>query len=86
MPETPGESTILYTQTGCADSARVRAWLRQRDIPFIERNVTDDSDAARELIASGIFATPLLVAGARTVLGYRPNELEVATMAEGASK
>lgn len=66
---------ILFTQDGCDDSRRVRAWLAERGIPFVERNVTADPDAARALAATGTFATPLLVAGGRVVLGFRPAAL-----------
>ena len=34
MPVTPGDAPILYTQVGCANSARVRLWLRERDVPL----------------------------------------------------
>jgi glutaredoxin len=73
----------LYTQVGCADSARVRAWLTERRIPFVERNVTGDAAAARELAATGIFATPLVLVGTQRVLGYRPQALQVVLDADG---
>ena len=70
-----GSPVILYTQAGCADSGRVRAWLSTRGTTFVEREVTDDPEAARDLAATGVFATPLVVVGDRTVLGFRPREL-----------
>ena len=76
--QSPDEPAILYTQAGCGDSARVRAWLTARDIPFLERNVTRDLDAARALYATGIFATPLLVVGDQNVLGFRESDLTAA--------
>ncbi len=72
------EAPILYTQAGCAESAMVRAWLADRAIAFDERDVGGDLDAARALYATGTFATPLLVVGNRTVLGFRPAEIAAA--------
>ncbi len=72
------EQPILYTQAACGDSRRVRAWLAERGIPFVERNVTDDPGAARALAATGVFATPLLVAGGTPVLGFRPDAIAAA--------
>ena len=72
----------LYVQDGCADSARVRAWLTDHDVPFVECNASTDVGAARELAATGIFATPLLVAGTHRVLGYRPEAIRSALTAE----
>ena len=66
---------VLYTQAGCAESAKVRAWLAERRIPFTERDAGGDPEAARALAATGTFATPLLVIGGEQVLGFRPEEL-----------
>ena len=66
---------ILYTQAGCAESAKVRAWLAERRLPFTERDAGGDPDAARALAVTGTFATPLLVVGDERVLGFRPEEL-----------
>lgn len=65
----------LYTQAGCAESEKVRAWLTERGIAFAERIVSTDPDAARALLATGLFATPLLVLGETKVLGFRPRQL-----------
>jgi glutaredoxin len=83
LTTTPNNVLLLYTQAGCADSARVRAWLGERRIPFVERNVTGDLAAAQELMATGTFATPLLVAGTHQVLGFRPAQLASALGIEG---
>ena len=69
------ELALLYTQPGCPESARVRAWLTERGIPFAERDVADDPEAAMALAATGVFATPLLVKEVERVLGFRPPEL-----------
>ena len=69
---------ILFTQTGCADSRKVRDWLTQHGIAFVERNVTGDIDAAKALMATGTFGTPLLVVGDEQVIGFRPEKLVAA--------
>ncbi len=69
------ETPILYTQPGCADSAKVRAWLTEQRIPFTERAVANDAEAAQALYATGIFATPLLIVGDAKLLGFKPQEL-----------
>lgn len=76
------DSPRLYVQDGCADSVRVRDWLTEHGVPFVERNASTDADAARELADTGIFATPLLVVGTHRVLGYRPDSLRSVLDAE----
>ncbi len=74
----PPLTPVLYTQTGCADSDRVRDWLTERDVAFTERDVSHDPEAADALYATGVFATPLLLLGERHVLGFRPAALSAA--------
>ena len=74
MPDDPAEP-ILYSQAGCAESARVRRWLVAHGVSFSERDAGSDPAAALALAATGIFATPLLVIGDRTVLSPRPRIL-----------
>jgi glutaredoxin len=72
------QGVVLYTQAGCADSRKVRTWLTEHGVAFRERNVTGDVEAARALAATGMFATPLLVAGETKILGFRPAALAAA--------
>ncbi|MDP9366375.1 MAG: glutaredoxin family protein [Chloroflexota bacterium] len=74
----PAQPATLYTQAGCAESAKVRAWLSERRLAFTEHDVTSDPDAAVALFATGVFATPLLVVGEEKVLGFRPQKLAAA--------
>jgi glutaredoxin len=82
MPETHAEA-VLYTQAGCAESAQVRTWLTDHGIPFVERNASADPEAAAALAATGTFATPLVVVGEETVLGFRPAALAAALRLPG---
>ena len=86
MPDTDADP-VLFTQTGCAECARVRSWLGEHDVGFIEWDAGADANAAEALAATGMFATPLLVVGRETVLGFRPEALAAAlqTLGGGAS-
>ena len=79
MPDAVPEP-VLYTQAGCGESARVRAWLVEHGIAFTERDASADPEAARALAEMGLFATPLLVTGATRVLGFRPEALAAALL------
>jgi hypothetical protein len=74
MREAPAEP-ILYTQAGCAASASVRTWLVAHGVSFTERDAGSDPDAARALVATGAFATPLLVIGDDRVLVFQEQAL-----------
>ena len=74
------DEPVLYTQAGCAESARVRTWLVEHGVRFAERDAGADPEAAQDLHAAGVFATPVLLAGTNTVLGFRPRELAALVM------
>jgi glutaredoxin len=65
----------LFTQAGCQDSTRVRDCLVSSQVPFVARNVTTDPEAAHALMATGLFATPLVLAGDQAILVTRPRDL-----------
>lgn len=78
MPNAFAETIVLYTQDGCRDSDRARDCLRRAGMSFVERNVSGDADAARALLATGLFATPVVVAGERALLAARRDRLAAA--------
>ena len=40
---------VLYVVPDCPLCARARAWLRRHDVPFVERDVANDSGALRTM-------------------------------------
>jgi glutaredoxin len=55
----------------------VREFLSDRQIPFSERNIRQDSQAKAELLElTGKLVVPVVVAGDRRVVGYDPEWLE----------
>ena len=78
------EPLILYTAAGCDESPKERAWSTERGVPFAERNVAGDADAATAPHRTGTFTTPLLVVGDRSVHGVRPDAIAAALADEGA--
>lgn len=69
---------VLFTQDGCADSARVRACFLASGVPFVERNVSRSDDDALALMATGVFATPVVAFEGKAVLGANPPNLATA--------
>ncbi len=65
----------LYTQDGCPDSERVRSCFRESGVAFVERDVTRDPAAAEALLATGVFATPVVLGAGLLVVGFRPDVL-----------
>jgi hypothetical protein len=48
----------------------VKEFLSREGYPFLERNVEEDEDAYRALLAGGWMTVPLTMIGSRAVKGY----------------
>lgn len=60
----------LYTTTGCSFCDTGRAFLKARGIPFLEKTVNSDADAAKLKEAGGGGQLPLLVVGRNKLTGF----------------
>lgn len=81
-PSAASASVILYSRPGCPACRATRIYLKQRGIPFVERDVADDPAAARELAAkakrAGIAANvvPILDVNGDLVVGFDTQKIE----------
>jgi glutaredoxin len=84
---TNGRSTNpvnLYTTPRDARSAKTRAWLEARNIPFIDHNVVADPDALSHMIkVSGSRRVPVVQIGDRVFIGF--DESQLATSMDGSN-
>jgi glutaredoxin len=55
---------------------KVKEFLSQKGVQFIEREVTKDRDALNELKKMGIMTTPVTVINGEKVIGYDIERLE----------
>ena len=56
----------------------MKEFLSRAGQSYIERNVDEDDDAYRELVARGWLSVPVAVIGDRSVVGFKPSELRAA--------
>ena len=55
---------------------RVKEFLSQKGVPFIERDVSQDEEALAELETLGVMTTPVTVIDGETVIGFDRANLE----------
>ena len=64
-------SVIVYTTPTCGYCYQVKSYLGQRNIPFVERDVSRDGQAAREMVQlSGQQGVPVVLVDGQMVLGF----------------
>ncbi len=75
-------TVILYSRPGCSACEATRIYLKQRGIPFVEKNVQSDPAAARELArkaaAKGVptNVVPVIDVNGELVVGFDTKKLE----------
>lgn len=64
-------SVIVYTAPTCGFCQQVKAYLNQRRVPFVERDVSRDGRAAAEMVQlSGQQGVPVVLIDGQVVLGF----------------
>ncbi len=76
-------NVVLYGTTSCPYCIQARAFLRERNIPFIDRDVANSSQGRREFAQLGKQAVPVILVGERLLTGFNPAHLESALSKAG---
>lgn len=64
----------LYTAAGCAPCESGRRWLRERGVPYVEKTVTTQDEAAALTRVVGGLDLPAMTIGSQPVRGYQPDQ------------
>lgn len=83
--DTPSESqVILFSATWCPHCRSARRWLEFNNVPFVEKNVEEDPQAAALLMSLGkkqgmspemLTSVPIFYVNGRLIIGFNPQEL-----------
>ncbi|MFH1689788.1 MAG: glutaredoxin family protein [Candidatus Eisenbacteria bacterium] len=71
-----GKEIVVYTMTGCAHCAGVKAYLNEKGIEFTERNVLEDEQAMADFKELGFRGTPVTLVGEEAIVGFDRKRLE----------
>lgn len=80
-----GGQVALYTAPGCPHCERARSWLKKNSVPFVEKDVSADPDAAREIATLGrqqgipdsyLSSVPLLLVNGKVLVGFSADEVK----------
>ena len=55
---------------------RVKEFLSQRGVDFVDRDITTDEEAIAELDELGYMTTPVTVIDGEVVIGFNPTKFE----------
>lgn len=70
-----GLAITIYRQPGCTFCDQARAWFQAHQVPFAERDLTQDPLARSELARMGVFDGPAIVVAGQVFLSFDPDAL-----------
>ena len=70
-------SIVVYSTPSCPYCSMVKDFLRKKQIPFEDYDVSRDQRRAEEMVRkSGQMGVPVLDVNGRILVGYRPADIE----------
>lgn len=69
------QQVVVYTSAGCPYCVKVKEQLKAWNIPFTEKNTSENREYFEELRSRKLFGTPVTFVGDRFVMGFQPEKL-----------
>jgi glutaredoxin len=66
----------VFTQTHCSACRQVEAFLHERGVPFVSRDLTSDASALDAIASRGYMGTPVTRIGDSWIAGFNRKALE----------
>lgn len=73
-------NVIVYSTAECPWCKQAKAFLRENKIPFTEKDVGEDQEAAKEMAqkSGGALSVPILDVNGKIILGFDKEKLKEA--------
>lgn len=69
------EKVVVYTSDTCPYCVAAKDFLKEKNVDFEEKNVTQSADARNELVGKGYRGVPVIVVGDEEIVGFDKNRL-----------
>lgn len=69
------KEVTVYTSRTCPYCIAVKEYLKEKNIPFVEKNISTDPNAKRELLALGYSSVPIIITQKDIIVGFDQNQM-----------
>lgn len=69
------EKVVVYSSDTCPYCVAAKDFLTEKNVEFVEKNVTTDTEARNELIEKGYRGVPVIVVGEEEIVGFDKERL-----------
>ncbi|SHK17046.1 glutaredoxin family protein [Tepidibacter formicigenes] len=66
----------IYTSNTCGYCNMAKDYFKEKNIEYIEHNVSEDPDARKKLMKMGYMSVPVIVIEGEEVLGFDRNRID----------
>jgi len=70
------KKVVIYTSATCGYCHMAMDYFNEKGIEFVEKNVSTDANARKELMSQGFMGVPVIFVGDEIVQGFDKNKLE----------
>ncbi len=66
----------VYSSSTCPYCTMMKDYLKSKNVDFIEKNVSTDADARKELMSMGHMGVPVTLIDGTEIVGYDTNKVD----------
>ncbi len=70
------KEVVVYTSNTCPHCTSAKNFLKEKDVEYVEKNVSTDLEARNELMDMGFMGVPIILVDGETVEGFNKGKLE----------
>ena len=70
------KNVVIYTSTTCPHCHHAMDYLKEKNVEFVEKNVSVDPEARKFLISKGFMGVPVIYVDDEPIVGFDKAKLE----------
>ena len=72
------KNVVVYSSSTCPYCTSVKEYLEEKDVDYLEKNVQQDKEARKELMAMGHMGVPVVLIEDEEIVGFDKNKIDLA--------
>jgi len=70
------KNVVVYTSSTCPYCTMVKNHLREKGVDYVEKNVSTDNQARRELMSMGHMGVPVVIIDGEEIVGFDKDRID----------
>ena len=71
------KNVVVYTSSTCPYCTLAKEYLDEKGVEYTEKNVQNDPEARKELMAMGHMGVPVVVIGEEQIVGFDKSKIDI---------